>query len=535
MNDSDILELTELCNAIADERATPEQRLRFNAMLRESDDARAFYVRFAGLGASLCFYAGESQIERSVDAPNEVDVTDDAAHGQKRRFWFVTGFSLAAALLLTCTLWALAEWNSGYENGNGTAALAAPESDSIGWLTGARDAQWATGQSVQPGDDLPRGKRLELERGLAEIILDSGATVVIEGPAAVDLHSGWEVALQKGVITTSAPKEAAGFRVRNRDVDVTNLGGQFAVHADREGADVLTLAGRVEASPAKKPKDRVVLEGKDARRFGQGRVNPVVDLDRKMAKLEKQERPERKPRPANFVRWSFRGAKEMQWNAVASGIGPATLRLASAKNGGHSAPPLAATNTADWARALRLDGRAYEAQIPQKALEKARTLAFWLRVPKDASLQRQSSLVSMQWRGRGARVAYNTEPEVGTVGALRADTNAGRHLIAVGKTDLRDSQWHHVTVMILGPRKDGSVQLKQYVDGNLNGSGLLPPQRPQIKTNKGALFADFLRVGDGDPESATDTHGEMDDLYLGDRPLIPEEIRQLMNENRPPT
>ena len=68
MNDTEILELTELCNALTDDRLTDAQRARLNAMLAGSEEARRFYVRFAGLNASLCDYAGESQSEAPAPA-----------------------------------------------------------------------------------------------------------------------------------------------------------------------------------------------------------------------------------------------------------------------------------------------------------------------------------------------------------------------------------------------------------------------------------------------------------------------------------
>jgi len=60
-NQRDISELTALCNALADETITPDETNRLCRLLRDSEEARRFYVRFMAQGTSLHSYAGQMQ------------------------------------------------------------------------------------------------------------------------------------------------------------------------------------------------------------------------------------------------------------------------------------------------------------------------------------------------------------------------------------------------------------------------------------------------------------------------------------------
>src|SRR6185369_968063 len=56
------------------------------------------------------------------------------------------------------------------------------------------------------------------------------------------------------------------------------------------------------------------------------------------------------------------------------------------------------------------------------------------------------------------------------LGALCAEQD---NAAVVGRTNLRDGQWHHVAVLFLGGGKNAhdTVQVKQFVDGKLEGTG----------------------------------------------------------------
>src|SRR5207237_226530 len=110
---------------------------------------------------------------------------------------------------------------------------------------------------------------------------------------------------------------------------------------------------------------------------------------------------------------------------------------------------------------------------------------------------------------------------------------------AVGMTSLRDGRWHHITVCFAPGDEDPEipVQVKQYVDGRLESSTIIPGKvrGPSVADN--SWFADIVwlgcRLGTSGPRQNR-FRGEIDELFIADRGLEPQEIVSLMNDNRLP-
>ena len=500
MNDSDILELTELCNALADGRLTGADRARLNAVLAGSEEARRFYVRFAGLSSSLCSYASELQTgraEKVVRFP--------------RAAWWTAGVLAAAASIVLALLpsWRVQD---------------SAEPESVAWLTGSQDAEWGDAP-LATGDALERGQRVDLRRGLAEVTFDSGARVVIEGPASLDVQSAWSAGLRSGSLTASTGAEAVGFRVVNAAVDVTNLGGEIGMTADRDGGtEVYAIEGSAETDqPGRGAK--LLLKDKQARRFARDGVSNVKDFERKLAKLASRANLERRRQPINFARWSFDDALTAQ----TAGFGPAPF---TAKLEGGDAMQL---QPGRWRRGLALNGRNFAStNMPG---ENPRTVAFWVKVPADAPLGAEVAMLAWNRKGRGAlrsgQIAWNRDPEHGPLGALRTDHEGSA---VVGRTSLRDGQWHHVAVLFLGAKKNrGMSQVKQYVDGRLDGTGAFAVRgKNAAPSTEGSETVWIGRRAGARGLAQEGFRGELDELFIGDRPLAPVEIRQLMDRNESP-
>src|SRR5271166_1147012 len=69
LSDREILELNELCNALADGTITASQKDLLASRLAASEEARRFYIRVMGLCASLHYYASEMQSEAADALP----------------------------------------------------------------------------------------------------------------------------------------------------------------------------------------------------------------------------------------------------------------------------------------------------------------------------------------------------------------------------------------------------------------------------------------------------------------------------------
>jgi hypothetical protein len=506
--DAELLELHALCSALVDQTIDQSGRRRLNAMLAASEEARRFYVRNKALSASLHDYAGELQ----SDEPDRV------VHVHGRR-WIIG--SLAAAAVLVAAFWlgrAITRDTSGEIAGSDDEAFVATISATTG-------SQWS-GKGPQLGEELTQGQRLELLSGVAEVTFNSGAQVVLEGPAALDLTSAWGAVLRRGSLRASVPPEAIGFRVSNADVEVTDLGTEFSMLVgDNGGTEVFVLKGIVEANARRHPQ-RITLTEKQARRFDRGGVTEVRDREQKLKRWAAKAKLMHFTRPAGYVHWSFDETDGTTVRAELLGLAQndamegTVLSQSPKRIAGHRG------------RALLCDGETLATTAIPAATKSGRTIAFWVQVPNDSPLGDAAPMITLT-NGEFTTIGWNRDPGEAAVGALRTDTERGR---IVGTVSLRDGQWHHIAVVIAA-----GGRARQYVDGRLDGAtarhlkGHHSERRPR---NGGATFTSALTLNiGGTPGNESSPRGffrgAIDELFLADRALTPLEIRQLLRENKP--
>lgn len=516
-DDAARLELGELCDALVDGRLDDAQRARLAAMLAASEEARRFYICAMSLSASLHEYAGEMQAGAA-----DVPVAPSANERPALARWSLASLAAAAAVVL-------AFWLGGLlKNDPGTDALAGEKDgdESVAQLSGAKNCQWR-GPALQPGDELRRGQRIELLSGFAEITFDSGAQVTIQGPALLRLDSEWEAALERGTLKAIVPAEAIGFHIVNPAVDVVDPGTEFSVVADAGGVrEVFVTKGAIEVrSPdeAEREQPGLVLRENQARRFAGSGGSDVRDRDQKLAWLSPKVSLDRLIRPANYVHWSF---DELNGNTIpgssssAQVHAPTGFDVASLRDAGR------------FLGALRFDGTIFAtAPFADLSQRTARTAAFWVRVPQDAPLWEAGAMLAWPVPAGGIEIGWNRNPDFGALGALR--TRAGRGVFA-GTTPLRDGRWHHIAVVLNPVRKADGMQVRQYIDGRLEGVAAKRNARRMIArsaASQGILATDTLSIGRG--ADGGRFRGEMDELFIADRVLAPQEIRQLMHRNLP--
>ena len=525
LTDPEVLELNEHCGAVVDGTLTDAQRVRLARWLKESAEARRHYVRALGQSASLLSYAAEVHAE-APDAPVRW------AKVWRFSLWWTAVLPAAAALVigLFFTLGGSAD----------AGARAAQASDFVGRVTGAKDAHWVSA-ALTPGAHVRKGQKLELAAGAAEITFDSGARVVLEGAAALEIVSAWEATLRRGTLKANVPSEAVGFRVSNPAVEVVDLGTEFTMVADAQGAEVFVLKGEVEAAPhGAKEQETILLREKESRRFAATGVTAVPDSARKFAQFTEPLELNRLVPATRYVHWSFdeTGGDRFQADSPAGRAErfearihlPAGTERAAAHGEGRRAG------------ALRCDGRLYaSANLPGISGNTPHTISFWVRVPEDAPLSEAYSMVTWATKNkklgnRHVGINWNRDRADGPIGALRTDFGGGQ---AVGMTSLRDGRWHHIAVCFAPGDENPEipVQVKQYVDGRLESSTIIPGKTRGPAVAENAAFADIVwlgvRLGMAGPRQNR-FRGEIDELFIADRGLEPQEIVSLMNENRLP-
>ena len=515
MNDNERVELNELISALVDGRTSDAEHSRLEKMLAASDEARRFYVRSMAMSASLFEQAGEMQGE----LPEPSNVVPFSGWSR-----WAAPLAAAAAVLLGIFL-ARTFFTPGQQ------ANAEEQPESVAHLSGSKDCKWI-GAAPASGDELARGRHLELESGFAELTFDSGAQLTLTGPATLDLHSAWEAELQRGTLRANVPPEAVGFRVMNAAVEVVDLGTEFSMTAEEGGAaEVFVLKGAVEVQPRNQgggegEQPRSVLREKQARRFAKAGASDVRDGEKKFQRYAAKIAVERMAHPLNYVRWSFdEGAGDIA-GAVSNTASASEIRLV--KSGEH-------WTQGRWGGALQLDGQpAVQAKLSGAVNRGTRSVACWVRLPVEASASGAQSFLALplnhppqSW----ADFSWNSLPGEGVLGALRMQTRQGA---AVGTTSLRDGKWHHFAAIFGQPAnkvsKANKAHTKLYVDGRLETFSMKPGARRGSAEMPAGLDG-ALWLG-GLPGSSTGATMALDELLLVDRPLSPPEIRHLMQTNQ---
>lgn len=108
------------------------------------------------------------------------------------------------------------------------------------------DIQWTEGQTPHKDGDVLTAGILQFEKGLAEIDFFCGATLVVEGPAKMNLESDWSVQLLQGRLRANVPPAARGFIVKAADSEIIDLGTEFALEVNDNKARVKVIDGEVK-------------------------------------------------------------------------------------------------------------------------------------------------------------------------------------------------------------------------------------------------------------------------------------------------
>ena len=115
-------------------------------------------------------------------------------------------------------------------------------------LDSADGARWEA-TSLAAGDELHAGQKMKLAAGIAEIRFASGAAVVLQGPATLQLDSAQQVSLHDGALSAVVPPQAVGFTVHAPGLKVVDLGTRFGLKTRRgHEAELHVFQGRAQAS-----------------------------------------------------------------------------------------------------------------------------------------------------------------------------------------------------------------------------------------------------------------------------------------------
>jgi hypothetical protein len=165
------------------------------------------------------------------------------------------------AVLFALALTPLSSFLAGEGDEEKSDAKARVAEEEIATLSGWQATEWLPGKDISSRNRrIKAGQTMAFKAGLAEITYDTGARVVIEGPAEFTvgaderskaagkerLNSGF---LAFGVLVARVDvKEAEGFFIDTHNGRVEDLGTEFGIQANERGTQIRVLSGRVAAS-----------------------------------------------------------------------------------------------------------------------------------------------------------------------------------------------------------------------------------------------------------------------------------------------
>lgn len=221
MMDEDRLE--RLISAHFDGELAVEERAELEGMLFSSAKAREIFLTYADLHGLLR--------ETTLRADGAYWL-EGAAPSRKRVHWLWMAAGLAACGALGVWLFP--------RSVEPRLAVADPISvvrEHVALLGMAIDVEWV-GPSFAAGEALPKGL-LNIRKGTLRLDFYSGARVVLEGPARLELISADLARLDEGRLRAEVPPPAEGFTILSGDLRVVDRGTQFGMSV--EGEDDCTV------------------------------------------------------------------------------------------------------------------------------------------------------------------------------------------------------------------------------------------------------------------------------------------------------
>jgi ferric-dicitrate binding protein FerR (iron transport regulator) len=258
--------LRDLVSELTDGTLDQSGRDQLRQLLADDVDARRWYAHWMQLHSLLYLdlqYPNESVITPAL-APKsslssdeiELELESFCPAKSRRRRRYGLAAAVVAALAASLLFAAFGPWSAPQPAnevaGNyrpvpeRIAAFQATDGNAVAVLSRAAAARWADRAPRDVGSPVGAGK-LDLASGIVQLEFLSGASVVVEGPAQLDLLSNKLIVCQRGKLRVYVPTQAKGFMVdapRHRTVD---LGTEFAIEVDAdERTEIHVLKGIVE-------------------------------------------------------------------------------------------------------------------------------------------------------------------------------------------------------------------------------------------------------------------------------------------------
>ena len=164
-------------------------------------------------------------------------------------------------------------------------------------------------------------------------------------------------------------------------------------------------------------------------------------------------------------------------------------------------------------------------------------MVFWVKVFSIFFVLHGYGMVSWGRMANGAawQISPNPAENEGPLGRLRIGV---KEAPVIGTTDLRDDQWHHIAVVMYGGETaDTATHILLYVDGQLEQTSVKSVSAIQTDLDSPrshpVMFGRNLAFSPANETTKSRFFkGGLDEIFVFDTALEPEDIRRLMKTNR---
>ncbi|MDF1752339.1 MAG: FecR domain-containing protein [Verrucomicrobiales bacterium] len=244
-----ITRVGEITSAWLDNQASGEDLAELNQLLQGDPDACEQYLDLIEIHAALTQdQAGESVAEQMAALVKLPAPRRESAKRRKPTPYFIAA-ALAAVMVLGLVVFYFQQPSEPMTEG-GVAVISRLVNPV--WEETSR---YLEGDILKPGD-------FRLKSGLAQLEFFSGASVVVEGPADLDLISAWIAKCETGRLRVSVTEPARGFTIETNDYRAVDLGTEFALTVEESGrSEVHVLEGEVRLDDHDGAELKLLTEG----------------------------------------------------------------------------------------------------------------------------------------------------------------------------------------------------------------------------------------------------------------------------------
>jgi len=240
-------ELKALLTKLCDDQISEAEQNRLAEILAD-EEAQVFYMQWMELHVDLMAH-GQSLYTEELLSTTEPG-RDRSSINIHTIAW--TLLSLAAVFLFA--LFSLSAFDRTKPVEMGVAKIVVEE-----------DLVWDSDAPIKA--DVVSTGTLSLRSGSAELLMNCGARMLMEGPAAIEILDAKAIKLVSGKVSLDVPDSGVGFRVLTASADVVDLGTTFSVSVDDSGSTQVHVDAGVVVARSQQDDGIVPLLAREAAHF----------------------------------------------------------------------------------------------------------------------------------------------------------------------------------------------------------------------------------------------------------------------------